>query len=429
MSADKLNELTAIEIVSGISEGKFCAHDVMQSCLSRIGQREDVIGAFVHYDPDKALQAARRVDQSRQTGPLKGVPFVVKDIIDTIEYPTEWGSVLYQGFRPPRNASCVELFQRAGAVMVGKTVTTEFAYFKPGKTVNPVNPDHTPGGSSSGSAAAVADSMVPIGFGSQTAASLIRPAAYCGVLGYKPTHGAFCLDGIMGLSPSLDTLGILTRHSGDLQLARHVLTGCDAEIKTQFNDQKPRVALMRGPHWQDGSVEMRDVCQRALSRLSGHGAQTGELVHPEIFSHLTASQTTVMAYETARSRLFEYNRYPDQISQQFKELVEAGLAISYNEYQQALEIKKQAAFILDSLFMDVDVILAPAAPGEAPHGLAATGDPLFSRGWNLLRVPCINMPFSSGPNGLPLSVQFIGPYGADEKLLDVALWAENVLRG
>ena len=424
----QLNQLSAAQVVQGIAAGEFSAFEVMQACLSRIEERENLIGAFVNYDPQGALKAARQADRASQKGLLQGVPFVAKDIIDTIDFPTEWGSTIYQGFWPRRNASCVEHFKRAGAIMVGKTVTTEFAYFKPGKTVNPANPEYTPGGSSSGSAAAVADAMVPLGFGSQTAASLIRPAAYCGVIGYKPTHGAFSLDGVMGLSPNLDTLGLLARHTEDIQLARCVLTGCDGLRKPDFDQDKPRVALMRGPHWDDGSIEMRDICQRALSKLADDGAQTGELTHPKIFNQLTECQKTVMAFEVARSRIFEYSQHGDQISSQFKALIESGLEISYNEYQQALALKSQATFTLDTLFMDVDVILAPAASGEAPHGLTATGDPLFSRGWNLLQVPCINIPFSTGPNGLPLSVQIIAPYGGDEKLLEIARWVENLLR-
>ena len=429
MTTQPLNQLSARQIAQGVKDSEFSAQEVMQACLSRIDQRETRIGAFINYDPDKAMEAARVVDTSAEQGLLKGVPFVVKDIIDTADFPTEWGSTIYKGFAPQRNASCVELFKRAGAIMIGKTVTTEFAYFKPGKTANPVDQRYSPGGSSSGSAAAVADDMAPLGFGSQTAASLIRPAAYCGVLGYKPSHGAFSLDGVMGLSPSLDTLGLLSRYTEDLQLARRVLTGCNSNVQFDFNENKPRVALMRGPHWLDGSVEMRDVCERALSKLADHGAITGELMHPQVFNQLTQSQTTVMAFEVAKSRIFEYSQHRDKISPQFKELVESGLAISFTEYQNALELKAQAAFLLDSLFMDIDVILAPAAPGEAPKGLSATGDPLFSRAWNLLQVPCVSVPFSNGPNGLPLSVQIIGPYGSDEKLLEITRWVETIFRG
>ena len=424
-----LNRLSATQIVSGIRSGEFTALEVVRDCLSRIEQRENEVGAFVSFEPELVIEQARLADNSSHQGPMQGVPFVAKDIIDTLDYPTAWGTSVYTGYRSPRNASCVELFKRAGAILIGKTVTTEFAYFQPGKTANPANLSHTPGGSSSGSAAAVADHMVPLGFGSQTAASLIRPAAYCGVLGYKPSHGAFSLDGVMGLSPSLDTLGLLSRNVEDIQLARSVLSGAVADGGTNFDESPPRVVLMRGPHWDEGSIEMRDVCLRAMSQLAGCGAETGELTHPPIFNELTDCQKTVMAFEVARERIFEYDHYIDRISPQFIELVESGLAVSYPDYLNALNIKVQAASVLDRLFMDVDAIVAPAAPGEAPKGLAATGDPLYSRGWNLLQVPCVSIPYGTGPNGLPLSIQLIGPYGADARLLSVAQWVNRSLRG
>ncbi len=424
-----LNKLSATQIVSGIKLGEFTAQQVVRDCLARIEQREDEVGAFVGFEPELVIEQARLVDNLTDQGPMYGVPFVAKDIIDTVDYPTSWGASIYDGFRPPRNASCVELFKRAGAILVGKTVTTEFAYFQPGKTANPANLAHTPGGSSSGSAAAVADHMVPLGFGSQTAASLIRPAAYCGVLGYKPTHGAFSLDGVMGLSPSLDTLGLLSRDIEDIQLARCVLSGSCSDIQHDFDESPPRVVLMRGPHWDEGSIELRDVCQRAMSQLASCGAETGELTHPPIFNELTDCQKTVMAFEVARERIFEYDHYIERISPQFIELVESGLGVSYTDYLSALNIKAQAASILNRLFMDVDVIVAPAAPGEAPKGLEATGDPLYSRAWNLLQVPCVSIPYGAGPNDLPLSIQVIGPYGADDRLLGVAQWVNNCLRG
>ena len=427
--SQKLNQLGASQIVAGIKATKFTAQAVTEQCLSRIEQREKQVGAFVCFDPELAMQAAREADGSKLKGPLHGVPFVAKDIIDTVNYPSAWGSRIYQGFRTPRNASCVELFQQAGAILLGKTVTTEFAYFKPGKTANPANLNHTPGGSSSGSAAAIADNMAALAFGSQTAASLIRPAAYCGVMGYKPTHGAFSLDGVMGLSPSLDCLGLLARHTEDLQIARSVLSGCQAQLLADFDESPPTVVLMRGPHWNEGSIEMRDVCQRAMNHLAECGAQTGELAHPEIFNELTDCQKTIMAYEVARERIFEFRRHRKNISSQFIELVESGLEISHNTYLKALATKAKAASILERLFMDVDIILAPAAPGEAPKGLTATGDPLFSRAWNVLQVPCMSIPYGTGPNDLPLSIQIIAPYGRDNVLLAAAQWINRCLRG
>ena len=410
-----------------IRDGKVTAEAIMQSCLERIEQRESEVGAFICYDAEAALTAARQADHSEPKGILHGVPFGIKDIIDTDQFPTGWGTTFYDGYQPTRNASCVEMFICAGGIPFGKTVTTEFAYFKPGKTANPKNLGHTPGGSSSGSAAAVADYMLPFGFGSQTAASLIRPASYCGIPGYKASHGSFDLQGVMSLSPSLDTLGFLAREVEDFELARSVLCGSNpAEIPDTENSSL-RVSLFRGPHWGDGSLEMRDVCQRAIGALKAAGAQTGELACPEVFKELTEAQKTVMAYEVAHARIYEYSRYADHISQQFQGLFESGLAVSRTDFQNACITRDRAARILESLFVDTDVILTPAASGEAPVGLDATGDPLFSRGWNLLQVPCVSIPCGKGPNGLPLSVQLIGRMGSDDELLAASKWVHAQL--
>lgn len=422
-----LNTHGAAEIARRIRAGETSAEAVMEDCVARIRQREPDIGAFVQFDADRALNLARAADRGAPTGPLHGVPFAIKDIIDTADFATGWGSLIYEGCMPPRNASCVELFLRAGAIPVGKTVTTEFAYFHPGITANPHHRDHTPGGSSSGSAASVADHMVPLAFGSQTAASLIRPAAYCGVLGYKASHGSFDLQGVMGLAPSLDTLGMLAREVEDLIVARSVLCGSSDKPSPDFDETPPRIAMMRGPHWWDGSIEMRDVCQRALDQFAARGADVGELTHPEVFDRLTDHQTTVMAFEAARSRIYEYSRHRDRISSQFCDLVESGMAVSRDTYLNALADRSRAMRLLETLFLDVDVILAPAAPGEAPEGLKATGDPLFSRGWTFLQVPCLSIPAGTGPKGLPLSVQAIGAYGDDDRLLAAADWMHRQL--
>ncbi|MBI1386591.1 MAG: amidase [Rhizobiales bacterium] len=422
-----LAHLGAAEVAASIRAGITTAEAVMQACLSRISEREEAVGAFISIDPERVIAAAKAADQSPPVGPLHGVPFAIKDIIETADHPTGWGSRVYAGRRTGRNASCVELMLRAGAVPVGKTVSTEFAYFSPGKTANPVNLGHTPGGSSSGSAAAVADRMVPLAFGSQTAASLIRPAAYCGVPGYKPTHGDFDLDGVMGLAPSLDTLGVYARDVTDFILVRAALCHSDPAASAGFEDRAPRIALMRGPHWWEGSLEMRDTCTTALAKLAAAGAETGELAHPDIFGDLTEAQKTVMAYETARTRIYEYSRHRSQVSDHFISLVETGLAIPRAAYEAAVRTRATAQRILEQMFMEVDAILAPAAPGEAPAGLGATGDPLYSRAWTLLQVPCIALPSGTGPNGLPLAVQLVGRHGGDDRLLAVAAWAAGVL--
>ena len=417
-----LNTLSASELASRIRSGAAKPSDVMADHLDRIAAREPIIGAFQYLDAKSAMERARALDDAPVKGPLHGVPFVVKDIIDTAEMPTGWGSDLYRDRRPGKNATCVKAFLDAGAVPIGKTVTTEFAYFRPGKTANPANPLHTPGGSSSGSAAAVADHMAPLAFGSQTAASLIRPAAYCGTCAFKPTIGRYDLTGVMGLSPSLDTLGTLARTPQDLALADAVLRGTNPAPAPDFEDAPPRISLMRGPHWHDGSVEMRDVCARALTALTKTGADTGEAAHPLVFSDLTQAQITVMGYEAARTRADEYAVGMPGISPQFHDLIEAGREVSQTDYQSALAIRDRASGMLDQIFRDTDALLVPSAPGPAPQGLDATGDPLYSRMWTLLQVPSIALPFGTDRAGLPLGFQLIGPKGKDERLLDIATW-------
>ncbi len=426
--SEMLNSLGAAALARKIKAQEVSAVDVMAACLARIEAREDAVGAFIHLDKDRALAAAQAADASPSGGLLHGVPFAAKDIIDTVDFPTGWGSPIYAGHRPPRNASCVELMMRQGAIPVGKTVSTEFAYFQPGKTANPHNLAHTPGGSSSGSAAAVGDDMVPLAFGSQTAGSMIRPAAFCGVLGYKASHGGFDLQGVMGLSASLDMLGVMARDVEDLVLTRAALCGAAPTLHSAFAGEAPRVALMRGPDWENGTPEMRDVCERAMAKLANQGAKTAELAVPEIFHQLVKAQKVVMAFETARARIFEFEHHRGQLSDHFIALMEEGLALPREDYERALEARDMGQAALEGLFADADVLLTPAAPGEAPEGLGATGDPLFNRIWTLLQVPCVSVPFGVGPKGLPLSVQLIGRKGDDDRLLAAADWVHRCLR-
>jgi len=422
-----LNHLSAHALAAMVRDGEVRPSQVMAAHLDRIKDREAVIGAFQTLDAARAMERAYAADSLPIGGPLHGVPFVIKDIIDTDDMPTGWGSELYAGRHPDRNAACVQAFLNAGAIPVGKTVTTEFAYFRPGKTANPANPAHTPGGSSSGSAAAVADFMAPLAFGSQTAASLIRPAAYCGVCGFKPTTGRYDLTGVMGLSESLDTLGVLARDPQDLMLSDAVLRGTDLPLPFEFDDALPRIGLMRGPYWQDGSVEMRDTCARALAVLEATGADIGEIAHPSVFSELTQAQITVMGYEVARQRAAEYAVGVPGISPQFHDLVTTGLAVSDAEYHAALDLRDRAGAILDQVFRDIDALLVPSAPGPAPMGLDKTGDPLYSRMWNLLQVPSVALPFGACQTGLPLGIQLIGRKGDDTRLLDIAAWVHQQL--
>ncbi|WP_445811101.1 amidase [Yoonia sp.] len=422
------NHHSATDIVQSIREGRTTPSAVMAAHLDRIAAREAVVGAFIHLDADRAMQRARAADNRPATGALHGVPFAIKDIIDTDDMPAAWGSDSLAGRRPAGNAACVQAFLDAGAIPLGKTVTTEFAYFKPGKTANPHRLSHTPGGSSSGSAAAVADLMAPLAFGSQTAASLIRPAAYCGVAAFKPTTGAFDLSGVMALSPSLDTLGILARDPRDFVLARCVLTGTPMPAPLDFSGRLPRICLMRGPHWQDGSIEMREACRRAMAALAACGADTGEIAHPPLFADLTQAHKDVMGYEAARSRADVYDSHRPMISTQFAELIETGKRVTDTRYHAALAMRDRANAMVEVMLGDCDALLAASAPGEAPEGLGATGDPLFSRMWTLLQLPCVALPLGVGPQGLPLGIQLIGRKGDDARLLAVAAWAHDGLR-
>ncbi|MEM1199077.1 MAG: amidase [Pseudomonadota bacterium] len=421
----ELNTLSAAEIVRAIAAGDCTAVDVMTACLDRVKAREEAVGAFIHIDEAQAIDAARKAGP----GLLHGVPFGIKDICDTANAPTGWGSPIYDGFQPPRDASSVNLFKRQGAVAMGKTVTTEFALRHPGKTANPHNLAHTPGGSSSGSAAAVADHMVPLAFASQTGGSIIRPASYCGVLGYKPTHGAVDLDGVMGLAPSLDVLGLMAREVEDLVLGRAAFCGTSATLDPAFATRPPRIGLVRGPDWDGGSEEMRQVCEHAMTELQKAGAETRELADPDTFQHLVKSQSIVMAFEGARTRSYEYDHHRDQMSAPFAAFVEEGRAHSWAVYEEALTARALGQQELAGVFDEVDVILTPASPGEAPEGLSETGDPLYNRIWTLLHVPCVSVPFGTGPRGLPLAVQLVGPLRGDDQLLAAVAWVHERLRG
>lgn len=419
---------SAHELAHMIRTGETTPSDVMAAHLDRIADLEPEVGAFQYLDPDRAMERARTADTLPVGGPLHGVPFAIKDIIDTADAPTGWGFGPYEMRQPGKDAACVAALCRAGAIPLGKTVTTEFAYFKPGRTANPHNLAHTPGGSSSGSAAAVAAGMAPLALGSQTAGSLVRPAAYCGIPAFRPTTGGFSLEGVMGLSGALDTLGVLATDIGDLALARAALTGEAATPLADLGDHPPRIHLMRGPHWMEGSVEMRDTCTRAMAALSATGAETGEIAHPALYAELTQAQIDVMGYETARLRAHEFDTYREEISPQFAALIESGQQVTDDRYRAALATRDRASAVLEDLLRDTDALLVPSAPGAAPAGLEATGDPLFSRMWNLLQVPTVALPFGTDAAGLPLGVQLIARRGEDRHLLAVARWVEAAFR-
>ncbi len=418
--------MPATEIAAAIAAGRTTASAVMAAHLDRISLRDQRVGAFEYLDTGRAMERARKADDlpTDARGPLHGVPFAIKDIIDTADMPTEWGSEIHAGRQPATDATCVRLFRDAGAIPLGKTVTTEFAYFRPGRTANPNNLAHTPGGSSSGSAAAVADFMVPLAFGSQTAASLVRPAAYCGTCAFRPTTGGFDLGGVMGLSPSLDTLGVMARSVADLKLCRAILTGTRETVRQEPENRPPRIGFMPGPHWQEGSQAMRDVCRMAMANLEKRGAPAREIPYPAAFENLADAHQIVMAYEAARTRIGEFNVHRDKISRQFASLMEDGLRITDVAYHETLAVRDLATGQFEALFPEFDAILVPSAGGAAPAGLEATGDPLYSRSWNLMRVPCVALPVARTQDNLPLGIQLLSRRGDDSRLLQVAGWVE-----
>lgn len=422
----ELTRLSASEAAAAISRGETTSEALVSACLERIAEREQAVQAWCHLEPEQALAQARTADRSEPKGPLHGVPVGIKDIIDTHDMPTRCGSPIYQDRRPPGDASCVALVRQAGGIVMGKTVTTEFAFSTPRGTRNPHNPAHTPGGSSSGSAAAVADFMVPLAFGSQTAGSVIRPAAFCGVVGYKGSFGNLPLTGTKALAPNLDSLGFFARSVADAALMRSVLTGAPALPEPPASP--PRIGLCRTYEWNEAEPAMQQAVEEAAQRAAQAGAAVDEVTLPEAFAGLVEAQSTVLTYEGARALLSEYRLAPGQLSPAITAMIEAGLALPYRQYAQAWELGRACQGELARLFGDYDVLLAPSAPGEAPEGLESTGNPVFNRMWTFLHAACVNLPGHTGPNGLPVGVQVIQSLGGDDKLLAVSLWLERVLQ-
>jgi Asp-tRNA(Asn)/Glu-tRNA(Gln) amidotransferase A subunit family amidase len=422
---DSLNRLSALAAARLIARRELSCEQLVRACLARIQQREAVVGAWTQLDPEKVLEEARVLDSGALRGPLHGLPLGVKDLIDTRQYATAYGSPIYSGHRPAWDAACVARARAAGALVLGKTVTTEFATYHAGKTANPHHPGCTPGGSSSGSAAAVADFMVPLAYGSQTAGSVIRPAAFCGVVGYKPSYGLICRAGVKSLSESLDTLGVLAREVGDAAFFAGVLAGRD--LLPALGAAAPRVGLCRTHEWAQASVKTQQLLEAAAAALAVAGAKVVDITLPDEFTALTQTQSEIMAYEAAQALAFEVESCADQLSPKLRELIAQGRAVSPARHDDNLQRAARCRRQLADLFREVDVLLSPSTIGEAPEGLAATGDPLFNRMWTLLGTPCIHLPCAHGPQGLPLGVQAIGASGADRALLSAADWMHRVL--
>jgi amidase len=417
-----LNELTATEIAAAIGQGAVTCEAVVRACLDRIAAREPQVHAWAHIDPDTALAAARRFDGGGHKGPLAGVPFGVKDIIDTFDMPTEWGTPIHKGRQSERDAACVALSRKAGGVLLGKTITTEFANLHPGPTRNPHDLTRTPAGSSSGSAAAVADLMVPIAIGTQTTGSTIRPASFCGVFGYRPTYGEHRMHGVMEASGSLDTLGILARSVADVALYRDVLLGVPPEPMGKV--ERPHFALCRSHIWSQFEPTTQTLVEDAAFRLARAGARVTEFTLPAEFELLNDAHRTISSFEFARTFTFEIENHWDEISDTLRGgRLHDGLTGNFSRYIEAKQLAGECRRRLDALMGGIDALLTPAAFGEAPVGTPAfAGVPLYQI-WTTLHVPAMSIPVFKGAAGMPIGAQLLAKRHDDRKLFACAQWA------
>ncbi len=446
MDLTNLHWLSASDAARLIRDGAISSEQLVEACLARVRETDSQIQAWAFLDPDHALNQARAADdlrrEGRPTGPLHGVPVGVKDIFDTADMPTENGSVLHAGRTPSRDATVVSMLRGAGAVIMGKTVTTEFATYTPGKTRNPHNSEHTPGGSSSGSAAAVAAGMAPLALGSQTNGSVIRPAAFCGVLGFKPTHGLIPRHGIFTLSRALDHVGLFARTVEDIALLAEQLVGYDerdpdtrpraripfAEVAAEEPPLPPMFAFVKTPYWERADQETKEGFAELIESL-GDRVEEIELF-PSAALRLGSGQAeawgwhqAIMEAEMAANLEREWEQGRDRLSESLRAQLQRGREVTAIDYQRAIaRIRPMYESFVELFEQRYDAILTPAAPGAAPKSLASTGDPVFCTLWTLCGMPAVSLPLLQSTNGLPLGVQLVGPRDGDARLLRTARW-------
>lgn len=419
------NDLTATEARAAIANGALTAEALTRSCLEQVEASEPNVHAFAHVDAGKAIAAAQALDRAPAKGALQGIPFVAKDIIDSHDMPTGYGSPIYKGAQPFADASPIAMARAVGGVLLGKTVTTEFANLTPNETSNPLDTSRTPGGSSSGSAAAVAAKMAPLAYGTQTTQSTIRPAAFCGVHGYCPTQGDFRMSGVREAAGTFDRLGLITRSLDDIALLRAVLLQAFAP---DLQPAKPRIGICRDIVWDEVEPSLRSDIDAAATRLEAAGAVVRDVTLPPEFSTLPDAHGPISSYEFARNFAFEIDRHWDQISQRLRDgRIADGLRTTLMEYKTALAHMYRCQAMLPDLFQEVDVILTPSALGEAPLGLNATGSAAVGALWTPLFLPCVTLPVFIGPNGMPMGLQVLGPLHGDDGMLAHAKWIEQAL--
>ena len=415
-----LCRLSASEAVERINQGKLTSEELVRACLERIEEREPAVEAWMHLDAEYSLAQARERDHASNRGPVHGLPFAVKDIMDTADMPTGYGSPIYEGYRPRADAACVAMTRAAGGVLLGKTVTTEFASRHPGKTKNPHDPTHTPGGSSSGSAAAVGDFMAFMAFGTQTLGSVIRPASFCGCVGYKPSYGEISTEGVKENTGSFDTVGLFGRAVEDLPLFRAAVTGEPVWPLGAVSVKGLRVGLCRTPLWDRAQDYTKALVEGAAAQLAKAGATVSDLDLGGPFADFEPMGRRVSDYEIARALSWERTHRFDLLSEFQQGKMKDWPVVSYDEYRQAEGVMAACRGYLDEASKAFDVLLTPSATGEAPEGLDNTGDTSFNILPTWTYVPCVTLPVFKGPAGLPVGLQLVGRRCQDHRLFEVS---------
>jgi Asp-tRNA(Asn)/Glu-tRNA(Gln) amidotransferase A subunit family amidase len=421
----------AVDLARKTAAGVVSAEATVRAFADAIEARDSELRAFVAFDRAQVIGQARAIDRAPTKGPLAGLSIAVKDIIDTAQYETAYGSPIYRGHRPALDATCVTLLRQAGAIVLGKTVTAELATFAPGPTRNPHALGHTPGGSSSGSAAAVAAGLAPLALGTQTAGSVIRPASFCGVVGYKPSSRRVPRSGVKLISDTLDEVGLFANSVDDAALLASVLAlqpGWAALAEQGRVASAPKLGWTLTSRVGELDPAMRQAVEQAARWARAGGATAEEVALPGPFDALFDAHRTIQLAETARGLAPEYAYRRSELSPQLIDAITEALRFSEQRYPEALRTARAAVADIDSLFGAADVLIAPSAPGEAPATLASTGDPLFNRPWQLLGCPVIGLPFGRGPQGLPLGVSVIARPGQDALLFAAAAWLEQCWR-
>lgn len=435
-------QLTALEMRDQVADGSLSAADLTHACLQQIKAQEASVKAWVFIDDQNALAQADMLDQYRRSGrplgPLHGVPIGIKDIIDTQDMPTENGNRFDEGRKPEQDAWLVARLRASGAVILGKTVTAECAYLAPGKTRNPHNPEHTPGGSSSGSAAAVASYMTPLAVGTQTGGSVIRPASYCGVVGFKPSFGLIPRSGVLPASPHLDTVGAFGRSIEDVALLTDAMVGQDPadpdsqnmaaprllDIALSDPPVKPELAFIKTPAWPEIEADCAEGFAELVEVLSSH---CDEVDLPGVFAEAATAHRRIMLSEMAHNLRHYYDRDANKLAAETRAAVEEGRSISVTDYLAALDWRETLYAGMEEVFERYDAILTPSVSGEAPSGLDSTGSAAFNVLWSLLGTPAVTLPLLTGANGMPVGVQLVGRRNDDGRLLRNARWLVNTI--